>query len=84
MSPKDKQTLRDAFQKVLDRDPAAADAPFTLEGIPPPTTHRKIIENTLEGESFFDGVEQDIKAGRGTLPDYVKAIESVKFPPPKP
>ncbi|MEZ0259407.1 MAG: hypothetical protein ACAH80_00260 [Alphaproteobacteria bacterium] len=82
LSPEDKQKLRDAFQRALERDPAGADRPFTLEGMNASVTHRHLIANTLKGDHFFDSVEVLIKEGKGTIDDYVKQVENIKFPKP--
>ena len=83
MSPEDKQRLKDAFQRAMDRDPEGADRPFKLQGLEGDFTMRQIIANTLNSERFYDDIEAKIADGVKTLDGFVAEFEDLKMPPPQ-
>jgi hypothetical protein len=80
MTPADRQRLKDAFQKAIDRDPAGADMPFRLQGLEGDFTSRQIIANTLASEKFYEDISGNIAAGVKTLEQYVEEFSSLKMP----
>ncbi|MBI1216840.1 MAG: hypothetical protein GC185_13640 [Alphaproteobacteria bacterium] len=82
MSPEDKQRLKDAFQRAIDRDPAGADRPFKLQGLEGDFTMRQIIRNTVSSEAFYADIEQKVAAGVKSFDDFVAEFEQLKMPAP--
>lgn len=82
MTPKDKQRVRDAFQKALDRDPLAADLPIEgwkgREGTP--RTSRELVQMALSGEDVYDRIETIVASGKKSFEDYIKELEKMRFP----
>lgn len=82
MTPKDKQRVRDAFQKALDRDPIAADLPIEgwrgREGMP--RTSRELVQMALSGEDVYNRIEIIVASGKKSFEDYLKELEKMRFP----
>jgi len=82
VTPRDKQRVRDAFQKAFDRDPVAADLPIAgwqgREGVA--HTSRELFTLATSSEEFFDRLEQKIEAGEGTFETFLKEFENTRMP----
>lgn len=80
MTPADKQRIKDAFNKAMQRDPKGADEPFMLEGLSQPLTSREVLNNTLNSQQFYDGIDKAIESGKRTLDQFVADFEKIKLP----
>ena len=80
MTPNDKQRIKDAFNKAMQRDPKGADEPFMLEGLATPLTSREVLNNTLNSQQFYEGIEKAITSGQRTLDQFVADFEKIKLP----
>ncbi len=82
MNENDKQRVRDAFQKAIDRDPVAADLPIEgwhgAEGTP--KTSRELIQMALTGAEIYNRIEIAVNNGKKTLDDYLRDFEKSRFP----
>lgn len=82
MTPEDKQRVRDAFQKAIDRDPVAADLPIEgwqgREGTP--KTSRELIQMALTGSDIYQRIDIAVNNGRKKLDDYLRDFEKTRFP----
>lgn len=81
MKEEDKQRVREAFQKAIDRDPAAADLPIEgwhgTEGTP--RTSRELIRMALSGSDIYQRIDMSLATG-GKLDDMLKQFEKTRFP----
>lgn len=84
MTPENKQRVRDAFQKAIDRDPVAADLPIEgwrgREGTP--KTSRELIGMALSSDDIFNRIDQTVAAGAKTFETFLKELEKTRFPFP--
>jgi len=85
MSPEDKGRVRKAFMDALDKHPDISD--FVHPGVlidEKPVTLRSMIETTVESESLYQGIDEDVAAGRTTIDKYVDGVEAILFRAPVP
>lgn len=84
MTPENKQRVRDAFQKAIDRDPVAADLPIEgwrgREGAP--KTSRELIGMALSSDDIFNRIEKAVAVGAKTFDEFLKEFEKTRFPFP--
>lgn len=91
MTPENKQRVRDAFNKAMDRNPESADKPIPeLEKQNILLTSRELITQMLDADGFYDGFEKMAAAGKRSFEELLHDIENMKLPmrpkitPPKP
>lgn len=77
----DRVRVRQAFQKAIDRDPAAADLPvegWSRDGRP--MTSRDIIRANLLSEDFYAQIDAAVAGGKRTLEGFLETFENYRLP----